>query len=557
MRLSTIFLCAILLLPSSTHAQQLNGAEYYRLRQQGDSLQRAADLQGAEQIFRRLLAYDDRDGELWHKLARSLDSRQQWVEAIAAYHQALRVGFDYPANYLYGIARAYARLGQRDSAFAYARQALAAHFVGRERLRTDDGFATLRDDPEFRKLAGIPPENLTRDQRWQFDLDYLVDEAKRLHAAPERFAFMPQFDTAAAALRREIPRLDDETMIARMRALVVSLDDGHTGVYFDNALRTPVGLFWFKDGVFVTRDFMAATEPLAPGDTTLLGSRVTAIEGVPVDIALQRVGTYVARDNEMGVRAVAPFYLGHRPILKAAGLLSDTAALRMTVQTRNGKSRTVTLPFVPGNSLTSRANRLPGDSTTRPLYLQRMNTPYWMTVLPEARAVYFQFNSVRNEQNTQIPQFAKQLTQLLDSSRATTLIVDIRHNGGGNSYLFPPFIKSMIVFREKSPDNKVFVITGRNTFSAAQNFATAIDQWVGATFVGEPSGSRANFVGESSGFQLPATRTRANISWRWHQYGQWTDHRKWLAPAMPAELSSADYFGGKDPALEAILAIIR
>jgi hypothetical protein len=284
---------------------------------------------------------------------------------------------------------------------------------------------------------------------------------------------------------------------------------------------------------------------------------VVAVEGVPVDEALRRVSVYETRDNEMGIRAVGPFYLGHRPILKAAGILRDTAALRLTLQTRNGKTRVAALPFVPSGSLSARLNAPPGDSAARPLWLQRRNTPYWTKPLPDVRAVYFQFNSVRNEPGNPIPQFAKQLTQLLDSTRARALIVDLRHNGGGNSNLFVPLIRSMIVFKEKSPENQVFVITSRNTFSAAQNFAVAIDQWVGATFVGEPTGSRANFVGESDVFRMPATGTRANISWRWHQYAQWVDHRKWLAPQIPAELTSQDYFGGRDPALEAIIEVLK
>ncbi|HEX6066559.1 MAG TPA: hypothetical protein VFZ04_20135, partial [Longimicrobiales bacterium] len=54
-----------------------------------------------------------------------------------------------------------------------------------------------------------------------------------------------------------------------------------------------------------------------------------------------------------------------------------------------------------------------------------------------------------------------------------------------------------------------------------------------------------------------ATGTRANISWRWHQYSQAVDHRMWLAPKIPAEMTSADWFSGRDPALEAILQVLR
>lgn len=557
MRLPVLLLLAIALAPPPSLAQELTGADYYRLLQRADSLQRAADLPGLEPVVRRLLAYEDRDGEQWLRLARALDAQRKWREALDAYQRVVQVGFDYTPDHWYAIARLHAQLGARDSALTYLRQALAARFVGRYRLRTDTAFIALRTDPEFVRLAGIPPTQLTRDQRWQFDLDYLVEEARRLHGAPERLAYQPRFDSTAAALRRDIPRLDDETIVARLRELIVLLDDGHSGVYFGYVARVPVGMHWFKDGVFITRDFTGDIEPAVPGDTTLLGSQVLAVNDVPVLAALRRVAPYVSRDNEMGVRAIAPAYLGYRGIVRAAGISADTTALRLTVRTRRGTERKVTLPFVDSNSLSSRAGTLPGDTSTLPLYLRRPRTPYWMMAMPEAAAVYLQFNSVRNNPELPIPQFAKQLTALLDSTRARNLIVDLRHNGGGNSYLFPPFIRAMIVFREKSPEHRVFVITSRNTFSAAQNFATAVDQWVGATFVGEPSGSRAIFVGETSPFLLPATGTRANISWRWHQYAQWVDHRKWLAPRIPAEMTSADWLARRDPALDAIVRVIK
>lgn len=531
--------------PASLSAQELTPVEYYRLRQRADSMQRNADLAGSEAILRRLIAHDARDPEIWHSLAKALDTQRKTADAIAAYHKVIELGYGYTANHLYSIARLRAQLGQRDSSLAYLRQALAARWPYRERLRTDPAFESFRSDAELRKLVGIPPENLTRDQKWQFDLDYLVEEAKRLHTSFDRFAYRPAFDSAAAALRKDIPRLDDATVIARMRALLVQLDDGHTGVFFESAPRLPITLYWFKDGVFVIA---------APGDTTLRGSKVIAVEGVAVDEALRRVTPFITRDNDMGVRAVAPIYITQRPVLKAAGILRDSTGARVTLQTRNGQTKMVTLSFAPPPANANRAE--PVDSARLPLYLQRRNVAYWLKPLPNARAVYFQFNGVRNETGNPIPQFAKQLTQTLDSTRARALIVDLRHNGGGNSYLFPPLIRAMIVFKEKSPEHQVFVITSRNTFSAAQNFAVAIDQWVGATFVGEPTGSRANFVGESDVFRLPATNTRANISWRWHQYAQWVDHRKWIAPHIPAEPTSQDYFSGRDRALEAILEVL-
>lgn len=61
-------------------------------------------------------------------------------------------------------------------------------------------------------------------------------------------------------------------------------------------------------------------------------------------------------------------------------------------------------------------------------------------------------------------------------------------------------------------DLKVFVVIGRHTFSAAQNTATLLDRHTDAVFVGEPSGSRPNFVGETAPFVLPCSGVRANVS---------------------------------------------
>lgn len=35
------------------------------------------------------------------------------------------------------------------------------------------------------------------------------------------------------------------------------------------------------------------------------------------------------------------------------------------------------------------------------------------------------------------------------------------------------------------------------------------------------------------------------------------DHRQWIAPDIPVQLSSGDYFGNRDPVLEAVLEVIQ
>ena len=74
-------------------------------------------------------------------------------------------------------------------------------------------------------------------------------------------------------------------------------------------------------------------------------------------------------------------------------------------------------------------------------------------------------------------------------------------------------------------------------------------------FVGEPSGTRPNVVGEAGWFNLPYSKQTGLISSQFHQQSRAEDHRVWLSPDMPITLSSKDYFSGIDPVMDAVLVL--
>jgi hypothetical protein len=114
----------------------------------------------------------------------------------------------------------------------------------------------------------------------------------------------------------------------------------------------------------------------------------------------------------------------------------------------------------------------------------------------------------------------------------------------------------MVGFEQASPRNRIYVITGRNTFSAAQNFISRVERWTDAVFVGEPSASRPNFVGEETDLLLPYSRVRGSISTRYWQDSDPGDYRAWIVPDLPIEPTAADYFSGRDAALESIFKLV-
>jgi len=72
-----------------------------------------------------------------------------------------------------------------------------------------------------------------------------------------------------------------------------------------------------------------------------------------------------------------------------------------------------------------------------------------------------------------------------------------------------------------------------------------------ALLVGEPTGGRPNHFGEVKTFTLPYSGLTISYSTNYFRFAK--DDTPSLLPDIPAEPSSADYFAGRDPALEAIL----
>jgi hypothetical protein len=118
-------------------------------------------------------------------------------------------------------------------------------------------------------------------------------------------------------------------------------------------------------------------------------------------------------------------------------------------------------------------------------------------------------------------------------------------------------LKTLIEFEIINPNGKIFVLMGRGTFSAAQNLLTEITKFTNAILVGEPSGSKPSFIGESGWFKLPYSGLMGIVASQYHQPSKAEDFRKWIAPHIPVNLSSTDYFNGNDKVLNVIMDVIK
>jgi hypothetical protein len=189
-----------------------------------------------------------------------------------------------------------------------------------------------------------------------------------------------------------------------------------------------------------------------------------------------------------------------------------------------------------------------------PLHQKYRRSPYWFEYLPESKTVFFQYNAVRNDSAEPLEKFCERLFRFVNENAVEKLVIDLRWNQGGNNFLNAPLIHGLIRCEKINKTGKLFVIIGRKTFSAAMCCATQIERHAAAIFVGEPTGSRPNFVGESIPVSLPYSKMQGTISDLYWQNSVAMDYRPWIAPTLYAPPSFELYRAKRDPAMEAIAA---
>jgi hypothetical protein len=145
--------------------------------------------------------------------------------------------------------------------------------------------------------------------------------------------------------------------------------------------------------------------------------------------------------------------------------------------------------------------------------------------------------------------------RFVEDNRVERLVIDLRWNNGGNAQLLTPLIAELLRSERINRRGHLVVLIGPRTFSAAQSAAAMIERYTAAIFVGEPTGSSPNFVGEEDEFTLPYSRLVVNVSHLEHQNSVPQDRRSWIAPLIYAPLTFADYRAKRDPALDAVLAL--
>ncbi|QDZ06907.1 hypothetical protein FPZ24_04945 [Sphingomonas panacisoli] len=417
-------------------------------------------------------------------------------------------------------------------------------------------------------LDRIPnyPKPGDRLEAWAQDLEAL---ATRLPKADHSFtpATRLAFTEAVAAIKHDLPLLSDQQVMARMASAMALARNAHTRLYLVR-VRTqvrmlPIKVWWFSDGLRIVRT--------APAYASLLGCRVTDIEGVDVRHARDIVAPAYA-GNAGWVDYMSTYTLGSAELLSGYGITASPDRAVFGLADCAAPPR-ATLPAMPPAKTNSAVEAwwdlAPGmavagwpqvlGTATPPLYLRHPDKNYWQEYLSDSATLYVQYNRAAEIPDQSVAAFTKSVMAMFDAHPVKRFVLDLRLNTGGNQDIAKGLMETLA---KRTQGMARFVITSRATFSAGISHAAYWRQFPDVKIVGELVGDSMDFWSEGGNLLLPNSGLAAHFANVPHSFSTAPcppvnyceeGSAPSLRPDVPTFLSWQQYIEKRDPSLEAIV----
>ena len=388
-----------------------------------------------------------------------------------------------------------------------------------------------------------------RDAQWRADLATLVPGLAELH--PDLADGVPaELREEAEALVAAVPTsTDDELMVGVMRLMThvaSSGRDGHTGLFVWGAgtretHSLPLRLWSFADGLYVE-------DALAPY-RDLVGARVVGVAGQPLREVLRLVDPLIPHDNASTVQLLRPRFLLTTEVLHGLGLIDSTDSVTLDIVDRDGRRQSVDIQAVSMVDYNAWAGDYALQLVERPGLLATTNTDevVWHSLLRDRRTLYVGYNMVQ----TLNPDEMTRIARLARSDAVDTVVVDIRRNFGGEVGAEKPMLD--LLGDPRLRDKRICLLTARNTFSAASRFAAELVEQSDVIVVGEPMGGAPTSYGNPESLSLDNTGLVVTVATTREMAISRDDSRTTIQPDVPAVMTFADWFAGRDTVLEAAI----
>lgn len=539
--------------PLALLAGPSDGVAYFQLKQRVLRLAARADnAVEVEPLIEQLVREYPRDGENWMLLGRVKRRLNKFPAAVAAFDTAgMLLGRTLPpATPDVNLAAAFLSSGNKQAALDALKRAIFDDRLNvRGGLITMPGLAGLRNDSAFLRLIGRrDTTGESREQGWRRDVDFLVEEIKRVNPDYRESKLPAEFVRRYEELKRKIPSLTPEQFLVGINRLLAALHQGHTSIVGSGTPihHLPLQFYVFPEGIFIVR--------AADRYKDLVGMRVVSFGRTPAEEALRLMNLMQSVDGDMEYLYSGPWLLRNAEFLKGSGIDIRVDSVELTVEKPGTGRRTV---WLGGPEVEYWSTLPPPASVEGPLFLQHAEVGYWQLPMPEHDAHYVLLNRMLNDSAETLPAFGVRLWKELEQRKPKNLIVDVRLNGGGMANLYPELLRTIMAFT-RDPSHKLYVLMGRATHSAAGLFITDLERLANPIFVGEASEDCCNLHADALGVELPYSGHSGGVTGgRWNFSYSSLDGRREMSPHVPVQLTARAYFAGEDPALAAVFRLIH
>jgi len=485
-------------------------------------------------------------GEIYH-------NNDEFRKSITHFRKAQNLGWEYRSNYY--MAHNYISIGNQDSAIYYLKKHEITPLNGHpdEKVYEDTIFKSLHTLSAFIDL--LPPkikDTMDVMANWLIDINYLSDELKKTHYNPYFKLEETEWNNRIEQLKNDVPNLNNDQILARIYQFLAEMGDAHTLVRKRGKFSTkrlPFNTKIFSDGCYINH----ASEEYKE----LLGARILKVNNTDIDSVINKVCSLIPKENELWYKFIFFVYFRNMNLLHGLEICNTADSLEITYSIDNRIERK-TIISVSEQNIPEMISYHSYYKKDYPQFIENSDTAYWYNYAGEDKEIlYVQINGIMSLEENPLSEFCDTIESLANNKDISAFVLDLRLNGGGNSSLNKNIIK-LLLSDNINIKGKLFVLIGSNTFSAAQNLTSDIEHYTEAIFMGEPTGSSPNFIGEVNPFKLPYSGMQISSSNLYHQRGHYSsDKRKWIAPDIYIDFSFNDYKNGIDPVLNTIIEFTK
>jgi C-terminal processing protease CtpA/Prc len=236
-------------------------------------------------------------------------------------------------------------------------------------------------------------------------------------------------------------------------------------------------------------------------------------------------------------------------VLHALGIVADEQKPDYHLITPDGRTVIAEPPSLLVNDLVAAIQTAANGNLlgSKPEAVARRAEEIWSRVIAPSKVFYIAYNHTGTDASAAIAD----MRAALDAKTADHVVLDLRYARGGDIRRAADLTAALAGDVRVNRPGGLVILIGRESITSTTLLASMLEQQTKAVFVGEPTPGRPNTLLGASVFTLKHSGIVVFIAGTLTPIAGPNDTRDAIRPKVAVALTAADFFAGKDPALDA------